>query len=144
MNKNLKIALIIAGIIALIYFWKKNKSDESQKSEFLGFFSKKGSQKWADRLAKRYCQLISQLQKIVDLMNAGKGDGMTAKLKLKIESELESILSQLAAYGYAVNSSTCKAIVTGGKIYKPGDQIGADCLCKDKRTWGPECCKSFK
>jgi hypothetical protein len=144
MNKNLKIALIIAGIIAVIYFWNKKKSDDSSKSDFLGLFAKKGSQKWADKLAKRYCQLVSQLRKLVDLMNAGKGDGMTAKLIKRIESELEDILAALAAYGYAVNESTCKAIKTGGKIYKPGDKIGADCLCKDKRTWGPECCKSFK
>jgi hypothetical protein len=145
MNKNLKIALIIAGIIALIYFWNKKKSDESEKSEFLGFF-KKGSQTWANRLANKYCKLIARLTTVVAQMNVAPNIGLTME-KNRLEAELEAILRTLRDYGYEIDVPSCKAIKSGGasgKAYKPGDKIGADCLCKDKRTWGPECCKSFK
>lgn len=144
MNKNLKIVLIIAAIIAVIYFWKKKNAAESEKSDFLGLFTKKGSQKWADKLAKRYCALLKRLQKLVDLVNSGKGTGLDKKAIIQTEEEMQSIIDALAAYGYAVSTSSCKAVVTGGtKQFKPGDQLGKDCLCKSG-VWAPYCCNRAK
>lgn len=144
MNKNLKIVLIIAAVIAVIYFWKKKNAAESEKSDFLGLFTKKGSQKWADKLAKRFCALAGRLAKLVDLVNSGKGTGLDKKAIGTIEDEMQSIVDALAAYGYAANASTCKAIAIGGKRqYKPGDQIGGDCLCKSG-VWASYCCNKAK
>lgn len=156
MNKNLKIALIVAGIIAIIYFWNKKNTDESEKSEFLGgLFRKKGSQSWANGLAARYCRLIDQLKKVVAEMAAQSslGNPQSANslrliaAKMKIEAELQSILESLSKYAYQIDTTRCVAIFKGGpsgRIYKPGDQLGKDCLCKDKTTWAPECCKAAK
>lgn len=148
MNKNLKIALIIAGIIALIYFWKKNKSNESEKSEFLGgLFSKKGGQSWANGLAKEYCVLMVELKRIVALISSGQYDGIVLKRKATIEARLQAILELLSAYAYQIDTARCIAISKGGpsgKMYRPGDKLGKDCLCKDKTTWATECCKATK
>lgn len=148
MNKNLKIALIIAAVIAVIYFWKKKNSDSSEKSEFLGMFAKKGSQKWADRLASKYCRWIHELRIVVNAI-AANGNVASAQLavaKVRIEKELEGILLQLAPYGYEIDTPSCKAFLKGGMrgaIYKPGDRIGKDCLCKDKTTWAESCCAGW-
>lgn len=156
MNKNLKIVLIIAAVIAVIYFWKKKNAAESEKSDFLGLFTKKGSQKWADKLAKRFCTLKTKLEKIVISMNvqlnqaAANGSATPAIVLVmqrdikQIEDEMQSIVDALAAYGYQVSVSSCKAIPVGGtKQFKPGDQMGKDCLCKSG-VWGPYCCNRAK
>lgn len=164
MNKNLKIVLIIAAVIAVIYFWKKKNAAESEKSDFLGLFTKKGSQKWADKLAKRFCVLRTKLEKLLIqvngtnsvMANAGNvvnqgplpgvgatGVGTLAQIR-QIEDEMQSIVDALAAYGYQVSVSSCKAIPVGGtKQFKPGDQLGKDCLCKSG-VWAPYCCNKAK
>jgi len=148
MNKNLKIALIIAAIIAVIYFWKKKNSDDSEKSEFLGgLFTKKGSQRWAEKLAAQFCNLLKELKGLELIMNSPQANGIAAKRMAIIEEKLQSILETLAMYGYSINIPTCKLVFKGGlrgKTYRPGDQLGKDCLCKDKTTWAPECCKAAK
>jgi hypothetical protein len=151
MNKNLKIALIIAGIIAIIYFWNKKNTDESEKSEFLGgLFSKKGSKRWADGLAAKFCKLRDILKRLSIENSANVANGMATPMNSvayywKVEAEMQSIVNQLAVYGYGISISSCKAVPNGSnKIYKPGDQLGKDCLCKDKTTWAPECCKAAK
>lgn len=150
MNKNLKIALIIAAIIAVIYFWKKKSSDSSEKSEFLGLFAKKGSQTWADKLAQQFCKRRDVLMRIKTENNWNLSNGLPIPLAsvqyyMQVENEMQSIVDQLAVYGYGVSISSCKAVPNGSnKIYKPGDQLGKDCLCKDKTTWAPECCKAAK
>ena len=167
MNKNLKIALIIAAVIAVIYFWKKKNSDSSEKSEFLGMFAKKGSQKWADRLASKFCALRIKLQKLVLQANASSSitaasaamagassvvlgnqpiGVSTALLIQQIELQMQSIVDQLDVYGYEIDTPSCKAVLKGGTrkaIYKPGDRIGKDCLCKDKTTWAESCCAGW-
>lgn len=156
MKKNLKIVLIIAAVIAVIYFWKKKNAAESEKSDFLGLFTKKGSQKWADKLAKRFCTLKTKLEKIVISMNvqlnqaAANGSATPAIVLVmqrdikQIEDEMQSIVDALAAYGYQVSVSSCKAIPVGGtKQFKPGDQLGKDCLCKSG-VWAPYCCNRAK
>lgn len=176
MKKNLKIVLIIAAVIAVIYYWKNKNAAESEKSDFLGLFTKKGSQKWADKLAKRFCALRTQLQKIMDQLNsvqAGAGSvlgnmgnvtpaanaimgggvlpsagtvvGANVYVIIRqIEEEMQSIVDALAAYGYQVSVSSCKAIPVGGtKQFKPGDQLGKDCLCKSG-VWAPYCCNRAK
>lgn len=151
MNKNLKIALIIAAIIAVIYVWKKKNSDDSEKSEFLGgLFTKKGSQRWANQLAEKFCKLRDILKRLSIENSANVANGMATPMNSvayywKVEAEMQSIVDQLAVYGYGVSISSCKAVPNGSnKIYKPGDQLGKDCLCKDKTTWAPECCKAAK
>lgn len=150
MNKNLKIALIIAAVIAVIYFWKKKNSDDSEKSEFLGFFNKKGSQRWANALAMRFCKLrdvLNRLQIEANVMNASGQPTPLASIQYyyQVEVEMQSIVDQLAVYGYGISISSCKAVPKGSnKVYRPGDQLGKDCLCKDKTTWAPECCKGAK
>lgn len=164
MNKNLKIVLIIAAVIAVIYFWKKKNAAESEKSDFLGLFTKKGSQKWADKLAKRFCTLKTRLEKLLIQANGGSSvmanagnvlnngplpgvgvSGVGTLMQIKqIEDEMQSIVDSLSAYGYAVSVSTCKAIAAGGtKQFRPGDQIGKDCLCKSG-VWAPYCCGKGK
>lgn len=165
MNKNLKIVLIIAAVIAAIYFWKKKNAAESEKSDFLGLFTKIGSQKWADKLAKRFCTLKTKLEKLLiqanggsSILNNGPLPGASSILNngpitgigtltaiQQIEDEMQSIVDSLSAYGYAVSVSTCKAINLGGKgrVYKPGDKLGNDCLCKNG-VWGPYCCGKAK
>lgn len=160
MNKNLKIVLIIAAVIAVIYFWKKKNAAESEKSDFLGLFTKKGSQKWADKLAKRFCALKTKLEKLLIQANGGNsvmasagsvinqgplpgagvvGVGTLTQIR-QIEDEMQSIVDALAAYGYQVSVSSCKAIpMSGTKQFKPGDQLGKDCLCKSG-VWAPYCC----
>ena len=145
MKKEYKIALWVIAIIAIIYFFKKKQSTEADKSEFLGLWNKKGSQKWADKLAKEYCRLIKELQKVIDTLNSGNGDGLLVKRQKQIEDRLYEILSMLSSYGYILDDKACTAVKRGQKtrIYKPGDQIGSECLCADRTTWAKECCKNW-
>lgn len=106
-------ALLLAGGIYLYRRNNETTSEESQKSDFLGF-NRKGSQKWADKLAKRWCVL----KRFIDSMESNRpsvsmsGYGNLAALnRAKVESN--SIMNQLLAYGYSIVE--CRAVKEGNR-----------------------------